>query len=88
MDCNLYLIAGSLSIIITGSAPSRSSLGTMNGLAQAMSSATKSLGPSVVSSLHSISLQWQLAGGNAVYYVMMVIVAIGIRCAFILPNTL
>ena len=75
-------------MILTGSAPSRSSLGTMNGLAQAMASITRSLGPSFASSLYSISLQWQLAGGNAVYYVMMVIVVIGIRFTFMLPTTL
>ena len=75
-------------MILTGNAPSRSSLGTMNGLAQAIASITRSLGPSFASSLHSISLQWQLAGGNAVYYIMMVIVVIGIRFTFMLPTTL
>jgi hypothetical protein len=74
-------------VILTGSAPSRSSLGTMNGLAQAMTSITRSLGPSFAS-LHPISLQWQLAGGNAVYYIMMVTVFIDIRFTFMLPTTL
>jgi len=86
--CNLHSIAGSLSLITTGSVPNQSSLGTMNGLAQAMGCISKSLGPSFASSLHSISLQHHLAGGNAVYYIMMVIVAIGIRFTFMLPKRL
>jgi len=87
-DCNLHSITGSLSLITTGSVPNQSSLGTMNGLAQAMGSISRSLSPSFASSLHSISLQYHLAGGNAVYYIMMVIVAIGIRFTFMLPKTL
>ncbi|KAF8344729.1 major facilitator superfamily domain-containing protein [Amanita rubescens] len=79
---------GSLSVITTGSAPNQSSLGTMNGLAQAMGCISRSLSPSFASSLHSISLQYHLAGGNAVYYIMMVIVAIGIRFTFMLPKRL
>ncbi|KAF8622859.1 hypothetical protein AX15_006703 [Amanita polypyramis BW_CC] len=79
---------GSLMVIITGSAPSQSSLGAMNGLSQAVGSITRSLGPSFASSLHSISLQQQLAGGNAVYYIMMIIVAFGIRFTFMLPGRL
>ena len=88
IKCNLHSITGSLAVITTGSTPSRSSLGTMNGLAQAMGSIARSLGPYFASSLHSISLHWQLAGGTAVYYIMMVIVAIGIRFTFTLPKTL
>jgi len=85
---NLHSIAGSLSVITTGSAPNQSSLGTMNGLAQAMGCISRSLSPSFASSLHSISLQYHLAGGNAVYYILMVIVAIGIRFTFMLPKRL
>ena len=73
---------------IAGSAPDHSSLGTMNGLGQAVTSVTKTLGPSFVSSLYSISLERQLAGGNAVYYIMMIIVAIGIPFTFMLPKKL
>ncbi|KAF8622857.1 hypothetical protein AX15_006701 [Amanita polypyramis BW_CC] len=79
---------GSLMIIITGGAPSQSSLATMNGSAQATASIMKALGPFFASSLHSISLQRQLAGGNAVYYIMMMIVAFGIRFTFMLPKKL
>jgi MFS family permease len=79
---------GSLQIIMTGTAPSRSSLGTMNGLGQAVGSISRSLGPSVALSLHSISLQHQLAGGNAVYFIMMVIVSCGIQFTLMLPKKL
>ena len=33
--------------------------------------AIRSIAPTLVSSLFSISLQWQLAGGNLVFYVLM-----------------
>jgi MFS family permease len=79
---------GSLQIIMTGAAPSRSSLGTMNGLGQAVGSISRSLGPSVALSLHSISLQHRLAGGNAVYFIMMAIVASGLQFTLMLPKKL
>ncbi|KAF8344725.1 major facilitator superfamily domain-containing protein [Amanita rubescens] len=77
---------GSLQIIITEIAPSRSSLGTLNGMGQATASTMRSLGPSFASSLYSISLEQQLAGGNAVYYIMTLIVAFGIRFTLMLPK--
>ncbi|KAK2467256.1 hypothetical protein APHAL10511_000805 [Amanita phalloides] len=79
---------GAMMVIITGVAPNRSSLGTVNGVGQAVGSITRSLGPSFASSLHSISLQRQLAGGNGVYYIMTVIVVIGVRLTFMLPKKL
>ncbi len=73
-------------VILTEGAPTRSSLGSVNGLAQAVGSISRSLGPSFASSMFALSLQRQLAGGDAVYYIMMVIVAMGIRFAFMLPG--
>ena len=40
--------------------------------------------PSFSSSLYSISLERQLAGGNAVYCIMMLIVAFGIQFTMML----
>ncbi|KAM6489141.1 Major facilitator superfamily domain containing protein [Amanita muscaria] len=79
---------GVIQIILTASSPTRSSLGTMNGLGQAVACIMKSLGPSIASSLHSISLQRQLIGGNAVYYIMTMVVAFGIQYTFMLPKKL
>ncbi|KAM6503907.1 Major facilitator superfamily domain containing protein [Amanita muscaria] len=76
----------SLQIILTGTAPNQTSLGTTIGLGQAVSAIMRCLGPFFASSLHSISLQYRLAGGNAVYYIMAAIVASGIPFSLMLPK--
>lgn len=75
-------------VMVTASAPTRSSLGTVNGLAQGLGSAAKCFGPSFATSLFAMSIQHpeKMAGGNAVYYIMMIIVAIGIRFTLMLPK--
>ena len=77
-----------MQVLITDSAPCQSALGSVNGLAQAVGSVSRSLAPSVASSLFAISLQRNWAGGNAVYYILMGIVACGIRLSFMLPKEL
>ncbi|KAF8634143.1 hypothetical protein AX15_001048 [Amanita polypyramis BW_CC] len=79
---------GAMQVIIQGVAPNRSSLGAMNGLAQCVASASRSLAPSMTSSLYAVSLQRRLAGGNAVYYILLVIIACGIKVSFTLPKKL
>ena len=81
-----YLLSGAVQVLITESAPSQSSLGAVNGLAQGVASISRSLAPSVASSLFAISLQRNWAGGNAVYYILMGIVACTIRLSFMLPK--
>ena len=75
-------------MLITDSAPCQSALGSVNGLAQALGSVSRSLAPSVASSLFAISLQRNWAGGNAVYYILMAFVVCGIRISFMLPKDL
>ncbi|KAF8344724.1 major facilitator superfamily domain-containing protein [Amanita rubescens] len=86
-DTLKYASAGSISVIVTGVAPSRAVLGTINGIAQALACVLRSLAPSVASSLFAISLQRGWAGGNAVYYIMLAITACGVRFSFMLPKT-
>ena len=81
-----YFSSGALQILITNSAPCQSALGSVTGLAQAAGCVTKSLAPSVSSSLFAVSLQRHWAGGYAVYYILMGIVACGIRFSFMLPQ--
>jgi MFS family permease len=83
-----YVSSGAIQVLITESAPSQSSLGAVNGLAQAVGSVARALAPSVASSLFTISLQRNWAGGNAVYYILMGIVACTIRLSFMLPKEL
>lgn len=74
--------------MIQGVAPSRSDLGAINGLAQAVASVSRSFAPAVASSLFAISLEHNLAGGNGVHYIMLAIVASGIPVTFMLPINL
>lgn len=86
LDVVLTSLSGSVQVMVQDLSPSKSALGAMNGLAQAVSSASRGLGPWVASSLYAISLQHHLAGGNAVYYILLAIVASGIRLSFTLPK--
>ncbi|KAF5379659.1 hypothetical protein D9615_005771 [Tricholomella constricta] len=61
---------GAIQIIIVDSAPTKAALGAVNGMAQALGSVSRSIGPSVASSLFSITLERNLAGGNMVYLVL------------------
>ncbi|KIL61543.1 hypothetical protein M378DRAFT_166825 [Amanita muscaria Koide BX008] len=88
MDSFKYGAYGSMHVMVTQSAPSRSALGTVNGIAQALGCVQRSLAPSVASSLYALSLQRGWLGGNAVYYILMVVVACGFRFAFTLPTEL
>ena len=83
-----YVSSGAIQVLITESAPSQSSLGAVNSLAQAAGSVSRALAPSVASSLFTISLQRNWAGGNAVYYILMGMVACTIRLSFMLPKEL
>ncbi|KAF8671634.1 hypothetical protein AX14_005669 [Amanita brunnescens Koide BX004] len=56
---------GAAQVMIQDLSPSKSALGAMYGLAQAVASVSRGLSPSVASSLYAISLQRHLAGGNA-----------------------
>jgi len=86
LDVVLTGLSGSVQVMVQDLSPSKSALGAMNGLAQAVSSASRGLGPWVASSLYAISLQHHLAGGNAVYYILLAIVAGGIQLSFTLPK--
>lgn len=61
------------------------SMGTAISIGQMFNSAMRSIAPALVSSLFSISLQRQLAGGNLVFYLLMGLHLIAIRISLILP---
>ncbi|KAF8622842.1 hypothetical protein AX15_006689 [Amanita polypyramis BW_CC] len=82
VDCMRYGAYSAMQIMIRDSAPQ--SLGTVNGMAQAVACIMRSLAPYMASSLYAISLQRNWAGGNAVYFILMAIVACGIRFSLVL----
>jgi hypothetical protein len=77
---------------IAASAPSRSSLGATNGLAQLMVSSVRALAPTAASSLFSFSLELQSEGRNLgkhlVYIVLCAISAVALWWSFRLPVVL
>lgn len=77
---------GSLQVLIVEAVPEGGPMGTINGVAQMLGCAMRTLAPTFASSLFSISLQRKLAGGDMVYYVLMAITVVGIRCTGLLPN--
>ncbi|GLB44887.1 putative transporter [Lyophyllum shimeji] len=76
----------SIGILILDSAPNRAAFGATNGMAQAVGSGMRSIAPSIASSLFSVSLERQLAGGNMVFLVLLVVALIGLRLTFLLPK--
>ncbi|KAF9468186.1 major facilitator superfamily domain-containing protein [Collybia nuda] len=83
-----YMGYTSMMILIIDAAPNAASLGATNGMAQAVGCFMRSIAPSAASSLFSISLQKQLAGGNMVFLVLMGVSLIGIRMGLLLPKHL
>lgn len=59
-------------------------MGTANGFGQMLASASRTIAPSLASSLFSVSLQQNLAGGNLVYYVLLGLTILGVRLSFLL----
>ncbi|KAF4614258.1 hypothetical protein D9613_007947 [Agrocybe pediades] len=83
----MFAAHGSLQYILVESVPENGPLGTVNGVAQMLGSATRSIAPTFASSLFSVSQRQQLAGGNMVYYVLLGLTVLGIRCTSLLPKT-
>ncbi|KAF8896549.1 major facilitator superfamily multidrug-resistance, DHA1 sub-family [Infundibulicybe gibba] len=81
-----YFAFTAIQIITIQSIPSPDSMGAMNGLAQTLACTMRTLAPSIASSLFSISLERNLAGGNLVYIILLGINLIGIRASFMLPR--
>jgi hypothetical protein len=77
---------GSINILIVNSAPRKSALGATNGLAQALGSFTRSIGPSIAASLFAFSIEKNIAGGNLVYFVLCGLALCGFRLTFYLPE--
>ncbi|TFK27810.1 MFS general substrate transporter [Coprinopsis marcescibilis] len=76
----------SMHILVVSHAP-KGHLGASNGIAQMIASIMRSIAPTVATSLFSVSLERSLAGGYMVYYILLVVVVVGIRISFLLPQS-
>ncbi|KAG9122327.1 hypothetical protein FRC07_001362, partial [Ceratobasidium sp. 392] len=67
-------------------APSRSSLGTLNGISQTTISAIRAIGPASATSLFAVSVQRNLMGGWFVYAVLVGVNLLGLGACFWLKD--
>ncbi|KAJ7895089.1 major facilitator superfamily domain-containing protein [Mycena leptocephala] len=79
---------GMHTIFVVDSAPTQNSLGGVNGLAQMVASTLRSIAPSLVASLFSTSVSYNLLGGNFVFFVLCGISLCGVRSSLLLPKKL
>ncbi|KAF8207056.1 major facilitator superfamily domain-containing protein [Mycena galopus ATCC 62051] len=82
----IYMGYASTMLFIMDAAPSRASLGSVNGLAQMAGTVFRSIAPSFSSSLFALSAEHQIAGGNFVYIVLVVATLGAVRCSLLLPR--
>ncbi|KAG9105130.1 hypothetical protein FRC07_009591 [Ceratobasidium sp. 392] len=70
LSCPAFMAFGCMTIFVTSAAPSKSSLGTLNGISQTTISAMRAIGPATATSLFAVSIDKQLLGGWFVYAVL------------------
>ncbi|KAL1747285.1 major facilitator superfamily domain-containing protein [Schizophyllum fasciatum] len=85
MLCVMDLAYGTIFMFVTASVPNQNALGATNGVAQTFVSISRAVGPAMITSMYSYSLQHNVLGGNAVYVVLLVMCVLAIRLAFYLP---
>lgn len=71
---------------ITASAPSKRSLGAINGLSQTTVSFARAVGPAMSTSLFSLSVEHKILGGYAVYAILFVFSGLALLLAARLPH--
>ncbi|KAG8716352.1 hypothetical protein FRC09_015866 [Ceratobasidium sp. 395] len=72
-------------LLVTRSAPSPGALGTVNGLAQMVASASRAVGPAVATSLFAYSIKNNVLSGNLVWMVLVLLALSGVVVASRLP---
>jgi len=65
-----------MGVIVVSQVPDRRLLGSANGAAQMVTSGSRAFAPALVSSLFSLSMKHNIAGGYAVYYALIVLSAV------------
>ncbi|KAF9463622.1 major facilitator superfamily domain-containing protein [Collybia nuda] len=87
-----YMSYACMFLYIAAAAPSRSALGTTNGLAQLTASGTRAIAPTAASSLFALSLTLRggtsITGGYMVYIVLNLITAVAVFWSTRLPREL
>ncbi|CAE6442456.1 unnamed protein product [Rhizoctonia solani] len=73
-------------LLVTRSAPCRRALGTVNGLAQMVASASRAVGPATATSLFAISVKSGVLGGNLVWLVLLIVALLGVLATCYIPK--
>ncbi|KAJ7595203.1 major facilitator superfamily multidrug-resistance, DHA1 sub-family [Mycena floridula] len=83
-----YLAYMAMNVMLVDSSPSKAALSRTNSLSQIVASSLRAVAPSVANSLFSLSLQFNVLGGNLVYVFMMVMVVLALFVGMKLPKTM
>ncbi|QRV75719.1 major facilitator superfamily transporter [Ceratobasidium sp. AG-Ba] len=78
LSCTAFMSFSCVAVLITSSAPSRSSLGTLNGVSQTTISAIRAIGPATATSLFAFSMEKNVLGGWFVYAVLIGVNLVGL----------
>jgi MFS family permease len=72
---------GCMFIFVTSAAPSKTSLGTLNGISQTTISIIRAIGPAAATSLFAVSIERHLLGGWFVYVVLTTVNIAGLTAS-------
>ncbi|KAG8780304.1 hypothetical protein FRC12_023221, partial [Ceratobasidium sp. 428] len=86
VSCAAFMSFSCMMIFVTSAAPSKSSLGTLNGISQTTISAIRAIGPASATSLFAFSVERNVWGGWFVYAVLASVNVLGIGSSFWLKD--
>jgi len=75
-------------MFISAAAPNKASIGATNGIAQVSVSVMRAVGPAVVNSAFSLSIEEHIMGGYFAYWVMVAMVGLTLWVGYLLPKNL
>ncbi|EUC58980.1 MFS multidrug transporter [Rhizoctonia solani AG-3 Rhs1AP] len=78
LSCPAFMAFSCMLIYVNSSAPSKDSLGTLNGISQTLISVIRAIGPATATSLFSLSVRKNILGGNFVYAILLGVSAVGV----------
>ncbi|KAJ7888283.1 major facilitator superfamily domain-containing protein [Mycena leptocephala] len=84
----LYYSFAATMLFVMDSAPNRASVGSVTGLSQMVGTISRSVAPSIASSLFSLSMKHNLADGYLVYIFLAGISLCALQCSLLLPRRL
>ena len=73
-------------LMVIENAPSKLLLGSVNGVAQMVTSGSRALAPAIASSLFSLTIQRNLLDGYAVYWIFLLLAAAVVQGSRYLPS--